>query len=115
MKHRASCHCGKVALEFEADIPGVLSCNCSICSRSGALLSFVPRDAVTVLAAPDQMTTYTFNKHVIQHKFCKTCGIKTHGEGVDPTGNKITAVNVRCVEGLDFTKLPVQHYDGRAV
>jgi hypothetical protein len=115
MKHRASCHCGKVAIEFESDIQGALSCNCSICSRSGALLTFVPCEAVKVEAGPDAMTTYTFNKHVIQHKFCKTCGIKVFGEGVDSKGNMIMAVNVRCIEGLDFEKLPVQHYDGRAL
>jgi len=115
MKHRATCHCGRVALEFDADIQGGLSCNCSICSRSGALLMFLPRDAVQIEAAPDALTTYTFNKHVIQHKFCKTCGIKTHGEGVDPKGTKIAAINLRCVEGLDLDNLTVQHYDGRAV
>ena len=115
MKHRGSCHCGKVAIEFESDIQGAMACNCSICQRGGALLMFLPRDAVKVEAAPDAMTTYTFNKHVIQHKFCKTCGIKVIGEGVDPKGNKMTAINLRCVEGLDFEKLPVQHFDGRAL
>lgn len=115
MKNRATCHCGKVALGFDADIEGALSCNCSICQRSGALLMFVPRDAVQVQAEPDAMTTYTFNKHVIQHKFCKTCGIKVFGEGVDPKGNKIAAINIRCVDGLDLEKIPVQHFNGRAL
>lgn len=115
MKHRATCHCGKVALEFDADIQGALSCNCSICSRSGALLTFLPRAAVKVVAAPDAMTTYTFNKHNIHHMFCKTCGIKVVGQGTDPKGNKISAINLRCVEGLEFDKLHVQHYDGRAL
>jgi hypothetical protein len=115
MKHRGSCHCGKVAIEFESDIQGGLSCNCSICSRSGAVLAFLPRDAVKVTAPPDSQTTYTFNKHVIQHKFCKTCGIKVIGEGVDPKGNQITAINLRCVEGLDLDKLPIQHFNGRAL
>jgi len=114
-RHRATCHCGNVAIEFEADIQGALSCNCSICSKGGALLTFVPRDAVKLEAAPDAMTTYTFNKHVIQHKFCKTCGIKVFGEGADPKGNRIAAINVRCVDGLEFDKLPLQHYDGRSL
>lgn len=115
MKHRASCHCGKLAREFEADIQGALSCNCSICSRSGALLMFLPRDRVKVAATPDAVSTYTFNKHVIQHKFCKACGIKVLGEAVDPQGNEISAINLRCVEGLEFDKLPVQHFNGRAL
>jgi hypothetical protein len=115
MKHRGTCHCGDVAIEFDTEIKGALSCNCSICQRSGALLVFLPRDAVKVEAAPDAMSTYTFNKHVIQHKFCKKCGIKVIGEGVDPKGNKMTAVNIRCVDGLELDKIPLQHFNGRAM
>lgn len=115
MKHRATCHCGKVAVEFDADITGALACNCSICRRSGALLIFQPRAAVKIEAPPDGLTTYTFNKHVIQHKFCKTCGIKVHGEAPDPKGTPTVAINIRCIDGLDLDKVPVQHYDGRAV
>lgn len=114
MKYHGSCHCGNVTLDVETEITGAVACNCSICSKSAALLAFAPRDAMTVTAAPDAMTTYTFNKHVIQHKFCKTCGIKVFGEGVDPKGNKMAALNLRCLDGLDFDKLPVHHYDGRA-
>ena len=113
--YHGSCHCGRIRFEIEAKIDHVTVCNCSICSKGGALLTFVPRDGVKLDAAPDAMTTYTFNKHVIQHKFCKTCGIKVFGEGVDPKGNKVAAINLRCVEGLEFDKLPVQHFDGRAL
>jgi hypothetical protein len=115
MKYRATCHCGNVALEFESEIKGALSCNCSICQRSGAILTFMPRSDVKLEAAPDAMATYTFNKHVIQHKFCKKCGIKVIGEGKDPKGNEITAINIRCIEGLDLEKIPLQHYDGRSL
>jgi hypothetical protein len=115
MKYRATCHCGDVALEFESEIKGAVSCNCSICQRSGAILTFMPRNEVKLEAAPDAMATYTFNKHVIQHKFCKKCGIKVIGEGKDPKGNEITAINIRCIEGIDLEKIPLQHYDGRSL
>ena len=113
--HRATCHCGKVAIEFDSDIQGALSCNCSICSRSGALLTFLPRDAVKVTAAPDAMTTYTFNKHNIQHKFCKHCGIQSFAFGKDPKGNEMAAINVRCLENFEFENLPVKHFNGKAL
>ena len=109
-RYRASCHCGNVAIEFEADIQGALSCNCSICSRSGALLAFLPRDAVQVEAAPDAMTTYTFNKHVIQHKFCKTCGIFPFSDPVAKPGNY--RVNLGCVDGIDPLALEIRSIDG---
>ena len=114
MKYHGSCHCGNVAIDVETEITGAVSCNCSICSKSAALLAFAPRDAMTVIAAPDAMTTYTFNKHVIQHKFCKTCGIKVFGEGVDPKGNKMAAVNVRCLEGFELGNVERTLVDGKS-
>jgi hypothetical protein len=38
-----------------------------------------------------------------------------YGEGTDPKGNRIAAVNLRCIEGLDLAALPVQNYDGRSL
>jgi hypothetical protein len=61
------------------------------------------------------MGTYTFNKHVIKHHFCQACGIHAYGEGTDPKGNPMAAINIRCLEGIDLAAIPVQHFDGRAL
>ncbi|WP_148716561.1 GFA family protein [Chitinolyticbacter meiyuanensis] len=113
MKYRGSCHCGRVAFEAEGELTGVLSCNCSICQRKGALMWFVPRSALTLLTPDDQAASYTFNRHVIRHRFCPECGIHPFGEGVDPQGNPMAAINVRCLEDIDLDALAVTHYDGR--
>jgi hypothetical protein len=52
---------------------------------------------------------------MIKHRFCPTCGMHTHGEGMDPKGNKTAAVNLRCVEGIDLASITVKHFDGRAL
>ncbi|HET6264699.1 MAG TPA: GFA family protein [Usitatibacter sp.] len=114
MKHKGSCHCGQIAFEVEGDIPQVLSCNCSICQRKGSLLWFVPKQAFELLTRPDKMSTYTFNKHVIRHRFCPTCGMHPFGEGKGADGKEMAAINVRCLEGIDLETLKVQHYDGRS-
>jgi hypothetical protein len=101
--------------EAEGEIKGATACNCSICSRKGSLLWFVPREKLTVLTPEEAIGTYTFNKHVIKHRFCQTCGIHPYGEGTDPKGNKIAAVNLRCIEGIDLGSLPVQNFDGRSL
>ena len=49
MKYKGSCHCGKVAFEVEGELNGAMACNCSMCSRKGSLLWFVPRDQLHVL------------------------------------------------------------------
>ena len=113
MKHQISCHCGNVRLEVEGAIESALACNCSICQRKGSLLWFVPRAQVHFLTPEDQASTYTFNKHVIEHRFCPKCGIHPYGEGKAPSGEATAAINIRCVEGIDLKSIPVTEYNGR--
>lgn len=115
MDYRGSCHCGKIAFDVQGDIAGALACNCSMCQRRGSLLWFVGRDQLRLRTPDADVATYTFNKHVIRHRFCPACGIHVFGEGADPQGNRIAAVNIRCLEGIDLDAIPVQHYDGRAI
>jgi hypothetical protein len=115
MIYKGSCHCGKVAFEVEGEIKSALACNCSICSRKGSLLWFVPREKLQLHTPEEAASTYTFNKHVIKHRFCPTCGIHPYGEGVDPKGNRIAAINIRCLEGVDLSAIPVQNFDGRSM
>jgi hypothetical protein len=115
MNYKGSCHCGRMAFEVEGELKNVIECNCSMCSRKGALLWFVARDALRLLTPEDAASTYLFNKHVIKHRFCATCGIHPYGEGVDPKGNAMAAINVRCLEGVDLESLAVQQFDGRAL
>lgn len=113
--YKGSCHCGRIAFEVDGELQGALACNCSMCQRKGSLLWFVPR-AQLRLQTPDDdhVGTYLFNKHVIRHRFCRTCGIHPYAEGVDPKGNAMGAINIRCLEGIDLETVPVQHFDGRA-
>jgi hypothetical protein len=113
MLYKGSCHCGNVKFEAEGTIDGLLACNCSICQRKGALMWFIPRDNLKLLTLEEDQASYTFNKHVIQHRFCPKCGIHTYGEGTDPKGNAVAAVNARALEEIDLDAFPVQHYNGR--
>lgn len=111
---QGSCHCGKIAFEVEGQPESVLACNCSMCQRKGSLLWFVARDTLRLLTPEDNASTYLFNKHAILHRFCPTCGIHPYGEGTDPNGKGMAAINVRCLEGIDLATIPVQHFNGRA-
>ena len=111
--YSGSCHCGNVRYEVTMDLGEVLSCNCSICSRSGGLLSFDPYEQFKLLSGEGSLTDYQFNKKIIHHLFCSTCGVKSFSRGVGPGGKQMAAINVRCLEGVDFEKLPVKHFDGK--
>jgi len=113
--HTGSCHCGNVSIEVEGRIDAALACNCSICARRASLLWFVPRASLRLKTPEAAAATYMFNKHVIRHRFCPTCGIHVYGEGSDPKGNAMAAINLRCLDGVDLAAVPVQHFDGRAM
>jgi hypothetical protein len=104
-----------VRYTVEADLSQpVIACNCSMCGRSGSLLAFVPIDKFTLEQGSDALTDYQFNKHVIHHVFCKTCGIKSFARGKDKSGGDTVTINTRCLDGVDVQKLNVVQHDGRS-
>jgi hypothetical protein len=114
MSHKGSCHCGRIAFEVKGEPTSVMACNCSICQRKGALMWFVPFEHLHLTTPEQNASTYTFNKHVIRHRFCPVCGMHPYGEGTAPDGRPMAAINVRCLEDIDIDALPVTHYDGRS-
>lgn len=116
MKHAGSCHCGRIAFELDAEVTDAIDCNCSMCRRKGGLLAFFPREALRLTTPEADMATYRFNRHVIAHHFCPTCGISPFGEGTDPrTGSRMAAVNVRCLPDVDLAALKITPYDGASL
>lgn len=115
MSYEGSCHCGRISFEVEGEPDQVIDCNCSHCSRKGYLLWFVPRQTLRLLTPEDELATYTFNKHVINHHFCSTCGCAPFGFGQDQSGASMAAVNIRCLPELDRSKLNIQQVDGRSL
>ena len=115
MKYQGSCHCGRVKFEVEGELKQVLACNCSICSRKGSLLWFVPREQFHLLTPEKDTKVYTFNKHFIKHRFCPNCGIHPYAEAADRSGKPMAAVNARCLEGVELDKLAVKQFDGRSL
>jgi hypothetical protein len=113
--YSGSCHCGKVRYQAELDLAGpTISCNCSLCSRSGTLLQFIPENRFKLLSGSDELTEYRFNKGHINHHFCRTCGIKSFARGIGPQGPMV-AINTRCLEAIDLDTLNVQRFDGKSL
>ena len=114
MAYQGSCHCGKTTYDVDGEIGQVIECNCSICTKKGYLLWFVPRTSVAMHSPVENLSTYRFNKHQIEHRFCPDCGAAPFGVGNDRQGNPMTAINVRCLEGVDLASLKRVPYDGRS-
>ena len=113
MTHKGGCHCGKIAYEFEGEIGSVIDCNCSLCGKRGSLLHAVAASQFALKTPRENLGTYKFNKHAIDHHFCPNCGISPFSEGTGPKGEKMVMINVRCVDGIDPHALKVQSFNGR--
>ena len=113
MVYQGSCHCGKIAFDVQGELTGAMACNCSMCQRKGARMWFLPQTSLTLHTPRAAMASYTFNKHVIEHHFCPTCGIHPFGEGKDPKGNPMVAVNINCLENVDLSDVTISQYDGK--
>ena len=113
-KYTGGCHCGQVRYEVETDLSMVISCNCSICSKKGLLLTFAPVEKFSLVSGESDLIDYQFNKHVVHHLFCARCGVESFARGQMPDGTPMVAVNVRCLDGVDVSELTLTPFDGRS-
>jgi hypothetical protein len=112
--YEGSCHCGAVRFKVTTDLARVISCNCSLCSRAGYLLTFVPIAQFELLSGTGAVTDYLFNKHHIHHEFCATCGVRSYARATAADGQEMRAINVRCLEGVDVDALTLTKVDGKS-
>lgn len=115
--YEGGCHCGRVRFRVEADLSKVYACNCSICSRMGWRLAFVPAAKFELLKGDGEQTDYQFGKKNSHHLFCRTCGVRSFSHGKGKDGGESYAVNVRALDEarLEADKLPTQHFDGASL
>jgi len=112
--YAGGCHCGAVRYEVDLILGDVIVCNCSVCGKSGSWLAFVTPDNFRLLSGEEVLTEYRFNKQIINHNFCKICGIKSFACGIGRQG-EMRAINVRCLDGVDLERLNVMKFDGKSV
>ncbi len=76
--YQGSCHCGAIRFRFEGEeITKGLRCNCSICSRKGAMMSpeAIPTEKSTIEAAAGAPRLYLFGLKPARHYFWYNCGV----------------------------------------
>ena len=82
-----------------------------MCRKKAALHLIVPDTDFTLLSGEGSLTTYTFNTHVAQHRFCNRCGIHAFGRPRSQP-DKIT-VNLRCLDEDLLDSFTVTPFDGQ--
>ena len=112
--YQGSCHCGAIRFSYHGDeIKHGLRCNCSICSRKGAMMSpqaIAPED-FHIEANDQDLGLYEFGEKTAKHYFCKKCGIYPFHITARVPGHY--RVNLACLEGVDPFTLEAEVFDGK--
>jgi len=106
------CHCGAVRYEVTVDLDRTNTCNCSRCSKLGVIWSFTSPENFTLVAGADALTSYRFNRRIIDHRFCAKCGIESFAQGTAPSGAEMMAINIRCLDAVDIDALTPGRFNG---
>lgn len=111
--YQGSCHCERVRFEIETDLTKVTECNCSICTKKGALHHRVPPEQFKLLCGQDALSLYQFGDKTAKHWFCKFCGI--HPFSNPRVAPDMYSINVRCLDNFreEITNTEVRQFDGR--
>jgi hypothetical protein len=131
MTLKATCHCGDTRITLSRAPTGAKSCNCSFCERTGAVWAYFEPGEITVEATDEK--TYSASGGMNRHHFCGRCGMQTWGDSPDwasayntdgtpkpgfDAGTvpeaRIAGVNLRLIDGLDWSGIAVEKLDGRA-
>ena len=111
-QYKGSCHCGAIRFSFEAEpFTHGVRCNCSFCSKRGAMMHLVPGAQFHIEAKEGALGQYQFGKKQAKHYFYKNCGIHTFSETTRRPGQYI--VNLGCVDGVDAFALETTMFDGK--
>ena len=115
---RGSCHCG--AHRFTAPAPeSVTQCNCSICSKRGAVPAYYAPEDVELEVTPSALASYQWGDRMMTFHHCVTCGCAVFAEsdawttdGGEARPARIT-LNARLFDDFDLEAVPVRRVDGR--
>jgi hypothetical protein len=109
--YSGGCHCGRVRFRASGELTQVSVCNCSMCTLKGFIHWIIAPEQFELLSGAEDLTVYRFNTGTAAHKFCRHCGIHSfYTPRSDP--DKVD-VNVRCLEGVDLSKIAPHSFDGQ--
>lgn len=107
-----SCHCGAVCLALPAAPGEATSCNCSLCRRTGGIWAYYPFGKVSIQGHPEHTDSYIWGDRTLRTVRCKTCGIVTHWEPLEPASGARQGVNLRNFEPALLEAVVIRRFDG---
>ncbi|MEM7126728.1 MAG: aldehyde-activating protein [Chloroflexota bacterium] len=109
---KLSCHCGNVKITVNQAPETLLSCNCSICHRYGALWGYYAPEEVTVTTESTSTATYRWGDETTDFHHCPNCGCMTHYTNTEKIDTPRVAANFRMIGHKEIETIPIRRFDG---
>ena len=126
--YTGGCHCGLIRYSLDLNPANITGgkCNCSSClSRSLLILDILPPSSFK-LQSPASLDDSQLGRYSPKGDegsfffyFCKTCGVNVFyqarhkPDGAEPEWLRINALSLDPDQGLDFTKIKMEYWDGK--
>ena len=113
-----TCHCGKIGIEIASRPDFIHACNCSLCSKSGALWGYFDPSQVVIDGIASTYRRADKPEPAVDIGFCANCGSTTHFTltpgAAARFGNAMVGVNMRLADTDDIAGVELRFPDGRA-
>lgn len=106
---QGKCHCNKVGFELNRAPNYLVDCNCSMCTRLGALWGHIDESAFN-RTGPGDTIEYMHGDRTLAVHSCRNCGCTTHWENRSE-GTRM-AVNFRMCEPDVVARFRIRQFDG---
>ena len=107
-----SCHCGNVKITVNHAPETLLSCNCSICHRYGALWGYYTTEEVSITVESRPTGTYRWGDETTDFHHCPSCGCMTHYTCTEKIDDSRVAANFRLTGYKEIASIPIRRFDG---
>jgi hypothetical protein len=113
-RHLGGCFCGDVRYEVTVDASVASSCNCTVCTKLGALGAVVKPDMFKLLSEQAKLTAYTRTPEIGNRYFCARCHVYCFGKGhLAQLGGDFVSVNLNTLDDFDPSDAKIVYWDGR--
>ena len=113
-RHTGSCHCGAVRFEVQVDATAGARCNCTVCTKVGAVSAIVKPEAFRLLTDEGSLSFYEWGGKTAKRYFCKDCGVSCYSRGyLEQIGGDYVSVNFNALDDVDPATVNVVYWDGR--
>ena len=109
---KLACHCGSVKIEVTNNPKSLVSCNCSICNRYGAMWGYYNPDKVMVDISEIGVKSYCWGDKYVEFFHCNECGCMTHYKTTHLVADEKVGVNFRMVDPSEIKDIKIRKFDG---